>query len=114
MQPPSTPRIPSTNEVGKILQTYFLKKGYSPSELAFIQESSEHNLVSLEQLTKKFNNSLLPTDTETQLPVYIKLIKQDPDNQQGDLDATVQSFTSLREWILNALDLYKVSQLCHV
>lgn len=99
------PTMPSSHDVDKILSTYFLKKGYSSTELAYIQESAEHNMVSLEQLTKKFNAS-------PNLPNHVQLIKQDPEQGGGDLDATVQSFQSLREWILNALDLYKVISTC--
>ncbi|GAA5808931.1 hypothetical protein MFLAVUS_002330 [Mucor flavus] len=94
------PTMPSSHDVDKLLSTYFSKKGYSPTELAYIQESAEHNIVSLEQLTKKFNGS-------PNLPNHVQLIKQDPGQGGGDLDATVHSFQSLREWILNALDLYK-------
>lgn len=115
MQPPPPPaaqHLPSNNEVHKILQSYFLKKGYSASDLALLRESSEHNLLSLEQLIKKFNES--PTNTTNDahklddLPDYIKLIKQEAESG-SDLDATVQSFEKLREWILNALDLYRVN-----
>lgn len=102
MQPP----MPSHHDVNKILEAYFLKKGYSQSELAYIQESSDHNIVSLEQLTKKFNTS--PT-----LPNHVQLIKQQPGQGGGDLDATMHSYQSLREWIFNALDLYKVKIMPH-
>ncbi|KAI7889043.1 WD40-repeat-containing domain protein [Mucor mucedo] len=92
--------MPSHHDVNKILETYFLKKGYSQSELAYIQESADHNIVSLEQLTKKFTTS--PT-----LPNHVQFIKREAEQGGGDLDATMHSYQSLREWIFNALDLYK-------
>lgn len=100
---PDMQPMPSHHDVNKILETYFLKKGYSQSELAYIQESSDHNIVSLEQLTKKFHTS--PT-----LPNHVQLIKKEAEQGGGDLDATMCSYQSLREWIFNALDLYKVKE----
>lgn len=94
--------MPSHHDVNKILETYFLKKGYSQSELAYIQESADHNIVSLEQLTKKFT-------TSPALPNHVQFIKREAELGGGDLDATMHSYQSLREWISNALDLYKVT-----
>ena len=93
-------QLPSSSDVDRILQNYFLKKGFSPAELAYIQESSQH--LTLEELCKKFDT------TVDDLPNHVQLIKQDPERGGGDLDATVSSFENLREWILNALDLHKV------
>lgn len=95
-------QLPSSHDVDKILQHYFLKKGFSHSELAYIQESSQH--LSLEELVKKFDIS-----STVDLPDHVQLIKQDQEQGGGDLDATAHSFENFREWILNALDVYKVS-----
>ncbi|KAI7898745.1 WD40-repeat-containing domain protein [Cokeromyces recurvatus] len=79
----------STANVNQILQNYFYKKGYTPGELAFIQQQdtlSEHNILSLKQLNKK-------------------LINQDP--EENDLDTLLHGYENLREWIFNALDLYR-------
>jgi hypothetical protein len=108
---PNQHNFPSNVNFNQILHTYFQKKGYSQSELAFIQQqdvSSEHNVLSLEQLTKKFNKTAPTSVPEAQLPNYIKLIKQNPELGGGDLDASVQQYENLREWVFNALDLYKV------
>lgn len=108
---PGQKNLPSNANFNQILHTYFQKKGYNQNELAFIQQqkiSSEHNVVSLEQLSKKFIKTTPTSVSETQLPNYIKLIKQNPELNGGDLDASVQQYECLREWIYNALDLYKV------
>lgn len=107
---PNRLNMPSNANVNQILQTYFQKKGFNQAELAFIQQqniSSEHNVLSLEQLTKKFSAETESISTET-LPDYIKLLKEDPQTGGGDLDAPFLEYRSLREWIHNALDLYKV------
>ncbi|KAL7326286.1 Transcription initiation factor TFIID subunit 5 [Mucor circinelloides] len=106
---PNRLNVPSNANINQILQTYFQKKGFNQAELAFIQQqniSSEHNVLSLEQLTKKFSAETESISTET-LPDYIKLLKEDPQTGGGDLDAPFLEYRSLREWIHNALDLYK-------
>jgi hypothetical protein len=85
---------PSSADVDLILQNYFQKKGYHPNELAYIRE---HNLISLEQLSKQLKNN---QDND-----YIKVVQ---DYENGHIDAIEQSYASLIEWVDNALDLYKV------
>lgn len=102
--------MPSNANVNQILQTYYQKKGYNQGELAFIQQqdvTSEHNVLSLEQLTKKFSKETESASKET-LPDYIKMLKDEPQNGGGNLDAPFHEYRNLREWIYNALDLYKV------
>jgi transcription initiation factor TFIID subunit 5 len=102
--------MPSNANVNQILQTYYQKKGYNQGELAFIQQqdvTSEHNVLSLEQLTKKLSRETESSSKET-LPDYIKMLKDEPQKGGGDLDAPFHEYRNLREWIYNALDLYKV------
>lgn len=104
--------MPSNANVNQILQTYFQKKGFNQAELAFIQQqniTSEHNVLSLEQLAKKFSTETESIKQET-LPDYIKLLKEDPQTGGADLEAPCLEYQSLREWIYNALDLYKVDE----
>ncbi|KAL9536899.1 hypothetical protein MBANPS3_012272 [Mucor bainieri] len=106
---PNRLSMPSNANVNQILQTYFQKKGFNQAELAFIQQqsiASEHNVLSLEQLTKKFSTETESIKQEA-LPDYIKLLKEDPQTGGGDLEAPCVEYRSLREWIFNALDLYK-------
>ncbi|KAI8644361.1 WD40-repeat-containing domain protein [Parasitella parasitica] len=112
---PNRLNMPSNANVNQMLQTYFQKKGFNQAELAFIQQqsvASEHNVLSLEQLAKKFNAETGSASSET-LPDYIKMLRDDPHSGAGDLDAPFLEYQSLREWIHSALDLYK-TDLCIV
>lgn len=107
---PNRLNMPSNANVNQILQSYFQKKGFSQAELAFIQQqniASEHNVLSLEQLTKKFSAETASVQQEA-LPDYIRLLKEDTHTGGGDLEAPCLEYRSLREWIYNALDLYRV------
>ncbi|KAI8090980.1 WD40-repeat-containing domain protein [Gilbertella persicaria] len=104
--PMGSPSRPSNNDINHILQNYFVKKGFHQGEYAFIQQqepSSDHNIVSLDQLTHKFK-STIPTE-KTCLPDYVESIKQDP--AQADAESAIAAYDTIREWILSALDIYK-------
>lgn len=108
---PSRLNMPSSAMVNQVLQAYFQKKGYSHGKLAFLKQdsSSESNLESLDQLSKKLL-SAAPTGIDESLLDYINLIKEDLNNG-ADLESVLTSYRNLKEWTENALDLYKVFYL---
>lgn len=83
--PLGSPTLPSQSEIDKIVSNYFIKKGYNAS--------TQENL-SLDQLLQQFkssNQGILKSSIE----------EEGVENIQS-------SYESLREWVMNGLDIYKV------
>ncbi|KAG0743474.1 hypothetical protein G6F57_006174 [Rhizopus arrhizus] len=82
--PLGSPTLPSQSEIDKIVSNYFIKKGYNAS--------TQENL-SLDQLLQQFkssNQGILKSSIE----------EEGVENIQS-------SYESLREWVMNGLDIYK-------
>lgn len=111
---------PTSSDLQKIITTYFERKGYPPANLASLRDASG-NTISMEQLAQyikanysKDSGSNHPS-TISSNPVLLHLLDNDghEDDLYGDPDAYAASYHQLREWISNALDLYKVSGRRH-
>ncbi|KAI8339358.1 WD40-repeat-containing domain protein [Chlamydoabsidia padenii] len=107
--------LPTSNDLQKIITSYFERKGYTPENIASLRDASG-NTISMDQLARYIkanhnNNSNSSTHPLTTFsnPVLQHLLNNndDEDDLYGDPDAYATSYHQLREWIGNALDLYK-------
>lgn len=104
-QPQATPaQTPQTQqEVDRIVLNYLNQKGYRQAEIALKREA---NLLTLEEqaaalAAKDKEIAGAATSAGPPQPTHDK-------NEMGDPDAYDQAYSSLRRWIENSLDLYKV------
>ena len=99
--PAQTPQ--TQQEVDRIVLNYLNQKGYKQAEIALKREA---NLLTLEEqaaalAAKDKEATGAPTPAGPPQPTHDK-------NEMGDPDAYDQAYSSLRRWIENSLDLYKV------
>lgn len=128
--PTTTPAgaSPSPADIDKMVASYLQKKGYKATEAIFIRESNG-DTVSLEDVgegAKKKENTATttttttttkddtvpttkPTTTDTSNVVEPEK-KEESTSEPGDPDAYHVSYKSLRQWIENSLDWYKVKK----
>lgn len=118
------PISPSPGEIDKMVASYLQKKGYKATEAIFARES-KGDVVSLEDVgegSKKENNTLpevnnkVNTKTTEDVDQVMEESSTTPSEtthdtiEQEDLDVYDVSYKSLREWIENSLDWYKVNK----
>lgn len=99
--PAQTPQ--TQQEVDRIVLNYLNQKGYKQAEIALKREA---NLLTLEEqaaalAAKDKEAAGAATPAGPPQPTHDK-------NEMGDPDAYDQAYSSLRRWIENSLDLYKV------
>lgn len=125
---PATGASPSPADIDKMVASYLQKKGYKATEAIFIRES-KGDTVSLEDVgegVKKKENTTeqesLPPNNKTTAPATAAASatvvvaaaaepeekKKESSSKPGDPDAYHVSYKSLRQWIENSLDWYKV------
>ncbi|KAI9311313.1 WD40-repeat-containing domain protein [Dichotomocladium elegans] len=92
---PGLTNLPSQADLDKIVASYLQKKGYKATEAIFKKELGGATL-SLEELSKELASSGKPISTNV-----LKYA------EEGDPNAYIISYRSLREWIENSLDWYK-------
>lgn len=90
--PLNSPTLPSQSDVERIVSNYFIKRGYSAST---IQQES----ISLDHLLQQYKTT---NDT-------CDLLKSIQEHDFEDIETVQSSYEHLREWIMNALDIYKVN-----
>ncbi|KAI8099622.1 WD40-repeat-containing domain protein [Halteromyces radiatus] len=108
------PTLPSTSDLQKIVTAYFERKGYTPADMALLRDV-KGNTMTMEQLVQYIrtnhskNNGSNNTSTCFSVPLLQHLLNTNGDNDDllGDPDAYTTSYIQLREWVENALDLYK-------
>ncbi|ORE00961.1 WD40 repeat-like protein [Rhizopus microsporus var. microsporus] len=88
--PLNSPTLPSQSDVERIVSNYFIKRGYSAST---IQQES----ISLDHLLQQYKTT---NDT-------CELLKSIQEHDFEDIETVKSSYEHLREWITNALDIYK-------
>ncbi|CEG84233.1 hypothetical protein RMATCC62417_18068 [Rhizopus microsporus] len=88
--PLNSPTLPSQSDVERIVSNYFIKRGYSAST---IQQES----ISLDHLLQQYKTA---NDT-------CELLKSIQEHDFEDIETVKSSYEHLREWIMNALDIYK-------
>lgn len=124
---PHSGASPSPADIDKMVASYLQKKGYKATEAIFARES-KGDAVSLEDVgegvNKKENTTIENTDeslkntmveaaTTTTAPTESekKPAAAIGESSSGDPDSYHVSYKSLRQWIENSLDWYKVSSL---
>lgn len=94
---PALSNLPSQADIDKIVASYLQKKGYKATEAIFMKELSGSTL-SLDQLSQE-----LASSNKSYGDQVLKY------GEEGDPNAYSVSYRSLREWIENSLDWYKVN-----
>lgn len=115
------PISPSPGEIDKMVASYLQKKGYKATEAIFARES-KGDAVSLEDVgegskkdsvkpeTNDKANTLVVGDADQVMEESTAPSETVQDtSEQDDLDVYDVSYKSLREWIENSLDWYKVN-----
>lgn len=116
---PNTGVSPSPADIDKMVASYLQKKGYKATEAIFARES-KGDVVSLEDVGEGVNKKQETTTTEeTEETMTDKMAeatnvavenekKPIQETTSGDPDSYHVSYKSLRQWIENSLDWYKV------
>ncbi|KAI8366841.1 WD40-repeat-containing domain protein [Radiomyces spectabilis] len=86
---------PSQSDLDQIMTAYFQRKGYRRPDTT--SHTARGHVVSLEQIRQELH----PTEN---VPGYVRFMAT---AEQGNPDAYANSYRSLREWVENALDIYK-------
>lgn len=103
-QQQATSQAPQTQqEVDRIVLNYLNQKGYKKAETALKREA---NLLTLEELEASFNSA------ERDANGGALGRKHDKDDLTSP-DAYDEAYSSLRRWVENSLDLYKVGRILH-
>jgi transcription initiation factor TFIID subunit 5 len=97
--PPASQSLSQT-DLDRIVASYLQKKGYKATEAIFLRESKKQDVVKKE----KKEPSKKPEQKQKQ-----KQKQQQQQVESDDPDVYEYSYKSLREWIENSLDWYKVN-----
>lgn len=111
-QAPAQQVQPSPGEIDNMVASYLQKKGYKATEAIFARES-KGDIVSLDDLgdgiKKETGAKALPLENKVDgSGDHVMDEATSKDSSQDDLDVYDISYKSLREWIENSLDWYKV------
>lgn len=102
---------PSPGEIDNMVASYLQKKGYKATEAIFARES-KGDIVSLDDLgdgIKKETGAKASTvENNSKVDGSGDQVMDEAESNQDDLDVYDISYKSLREWIENSLDWYKV------
>lgn len=117
---PAAGASPSPADIDKMVASYLQKKGYKATEAIFARES-KGDAVSLEDVGEGVNKKENTTTEHTDESMTNKMAevtsvadsekKTMQETTSGDPDSYHVSYKSLRQWIENSLDWYKVKQV---
>lgn len=98
---------PSPGEIDNMVASYLQKKGYKATEAIFARES-KGDTVSLDDLGDSIKKETGAKASNAENNSKVDQVMDEAENNQDDLDVYDISYKSLREWIENSLDWYKV------
>lgn len=115
---PAAGASPSPADIDKMVASYLQKKGYKATEAIFARES-KGDAVSLEDVGEGANKKDSTTAEHSDVSLTNTMAEATADSEKrtigettsGDPDSYHVSYKSLRQWIENSLDWYKVNSL---